>query len=72
MPRAEYLLIETLVVAGRQGFARRQPEGAMPVRLPLLTGQPAITVRGFMRREGIPVRHPGGRTPFLRRWRRRQ
>jgi len=35
----------------------------------LLTGQPAMTVRGFMRREGIPLRHPGGRTPFLRRWR---
>jgi hypothetical protein len=35
----------------------------------LLTGQPAVTVRGFMRRAGIPLRHPGGRTPFLRRWR---
>lgn len=35
----------------------------------LLTGQPAMTVRGFMLREGIPLRHPGGRTPFLRRWR---
>ncbi len=35
----------------------------------LLTGQPAMTVRGFMRREGIPLRHPGGRSPFLRRWR---
>jgi transposase len=35
----------------------------------LLTGQPAMTVRGFMRREGIPLRPPGGRTPFLRRWR---
>jgi hypothetical protein len=35
----------------------------------LLTGQPAITVRRFMQRAGIPVRHPGGRTPFLRRWR---
>ncbi len=35
----------------------------------LLTGQPAMTVRGFMRRAGIPPRHPGGRTPFLRRWR---
>jgi len=35
----------------------------------LLTGQPANTVRGFMRRADIPVRHPGGRTPFLRRWR---
>jgi hypothetical protein len=35
----------------------------------LLTGQPAQTVRGFMRRSGITVRHPGGRSPFLRRWR---
>ncbi len=34
----------------------------------LLTGQPAMTVRGFMRREGVPLRRPGGRTPFLRRW----
>ena len=35
----------------------------------LLTGQPAESIRGFMRRAGIPTRHPGGRTPFLRRWR---
>ncbi|MDQ2875916.1 MAG: hypothetical protein M3Y33_14455, partial [Actinomycetota bacterium] len=35
----------------------------------LLTGQPAETVRGFMRRAGIGIRHPGGRSPFLRRWR---
>jgi hypothetical protein len=35
----------------------------------LLTGQPGMTVRGFMRRAGIPLRHPGGQTPFLRRWR---
>lgn len=35
----------------------------------LLTGQPAHTVRGFMRRTAIPVRDPGGRSPFLRRWR---
>jgi hypothetical protein len=35
----------------------------------LLTGQPAHTVRAFMRRAGIAVRHPGGRSPFLRRWR---
>jgi hypothetical protein len=35
----------------------------------LLTGQPAMTVRGFMHRAGIPLRGPGGRTPFLRRWR---
>lgn len=35
----------------------------------LLTGQAAGTVRGFMRRAGIPLRTPGGRSPFLRRWR---
>ncbi len=35
----------------------------------LVTGQPAHTVRGFMRRAGIAVRDPGGRSPFLRRWR---
>ena len=42
--------------------------GAGLNHIELLTGQPAMTVRGFMRREGIPVRHPGGRTPFLRRF----
>jgi hypothetical protein len=35
----------------------------------LLTGQAAGTVWGFARRAGIPLRHPGGRCPFLRRWR---
>jgi len=35
----------------------------------LLTGQAADSVRGFMRRAGIPLRQPGGRSPFLRRWR---
>jgi len=35
----------------------------------VLTGQPAQTVAGFMRRAGIAIRHPGGRSPFLRRWR---
>jgi biotin operon repressor len=35
----------------------------------LVTGQPAVTVQGFMHRSGIPLRHPGGRTPFIRRWR---
>ncbi|HET6188624.1 MAG TPA: hypothetical protein VFE59_16740 [Trebonia sp.] len=35
----------------------------------LLTGQPAQTVLGFMRRNGIQLRHPGGRSPFMRRWR---
>jgi hypothetical protein len=34
----------------------------------LLTGQPAHTVRAFMRRAGLAVRDPGGRSPFLRRW----
>lgn len=34
----------------------------------LVTGQPAMTVRGFMRRAGLPVRRPSGRSPFLRRW----
>lgn len=43
--------------------------GAGLAHIELLTGQPAMTVRGFMRRDGIPLRHPGGRTPFLRRWR---
>jgi hypothetical protein len=43
--------------------------GAGLSHIELLTGQPAMTVRGFMRREGIPLRHAGGRTPFRRRWR---
>lgn len=43
--------------------------GAGLTHIELLTGQPADTVRGFMRRSGIPFRHPGGRSPFLRRWR---
>jgi hypothetical protein len=43
--------------------------GAALTHIELLTGQPAMTVRGFMRRAGIPLRQPGGRTPFLRRWR---
>jgi hypothetical protein len=43
--------------------------GAALSHIELLTGQPAMTVRGYMRRAGIPLRHPGGRTPFLRRWR---
>jgi hypothetical protein len=43
--------------------------GAGLNHIELLTGQPAESIRGFMRRAGIPLRHPGGRTPFLRRWR---
>ena len=43
--------------------------GAALNHIELLTGQPAMTVRGFMHREGIPLRPPAGRSPFLRRWR---
>jgi hypothetical protein len=43
--------------------------GAGLNHIELLTGQPAGSIRKFMQRAGIPVRHPGGRTPFLRRWR---
>jgi hypothetical protein len=43
--------------------------GAALTHIELLTGQPAESIRGFMRRADIPLRHPGGRTPFLRRWR---
>jgi hypothetical protein len=43
--------------------------GAGLHHIELLTGQPAMTVRGFMRRTGITPRHPGGRSPFLQRWR---
>jgi hypothetical protein len=35
----------------------------------LVTGQPVETVREFMRRTGLDLRRPGGRSPFLRRWR---
>ena len=45
--------------------------GAGLSHIELLTGQPAESVRGFMRRKGIPLRPPGGLTPFLRRWRTR-
>jgi hypothetical protein len=34
----------------------------------LLTGVPAETLRGQLTGQGIPLRHPGGRSPFLRRW----
>jgi DNA-binding XRE family transcriptional regulator len=43
--------------------------GAGLNHIELLTGQAADSIRGFMRRSGIPLRHPGGRTPFMRRWR---
>jgi DNA-binding CsgD family transcriptional regulator len=43
--------------------------GAGTNHIELLTGQPAESVRKFMHRAGIPLRMPGGRTPFIRRWR---
>jgi DNA-binding CsgD family transcriptional regulator len=38
----------------------------------LVTGQPAATVTGLLRASGVPLRPPGGRTPFMRRWRNGQ
>jgi predicted HTH domain antitoxin len=35
----------------------------------LITGQPAETVRGLLHAQGISLRQPGGRSPFMRRWR---
>ena len=35
----------------------------------LLTGQPGDTVRAMLHRHGVKLRRPGGRSPFLRRWR---
>ncbi len=35
----------------------------------LLSGQPAQTIRRLLHAQGIPLRPPGGRSPFMRRWR---
>jgi len=35
----------------------------------LLSGQPAETIRGLLHRHGVQLRPPGGRSPFMRRWR---
>jgi transposase InsO family protein len=35
----------------------------------LLTGQPADTVRKLLHATGVTLRPPGGRSPFMRRWR---
>jgi hypothetical protein len=35
----------------------------------LLTGQPAGSVSRLLKAQGAPMRRPGGRTPFMRRWR---
>ncbi|HEU5419011.1 MAG TPA: hypothetical protein VFV41_15070 [Streptosporangiaceae bacterium] len=39
-------------------------------QIELLTGAPAETVRQMLARHGVPLRGQGGRSPFLRRWRR--
>ncbi|HEY7431508.1 MAG TPA: hypothetical protein VH641_12350 [Streptosporangiaceae bacterium] len=40
-------------------------------QIELLTGQPSETVRKLLRAAGVALRPPGGRSPFLRRWRTR-
>ena len=35
----------------------------------LLTGRPAASVGALLHASGIPLRPPGGRSPFMRRWR---
>jgi hypothetical protein len=37
----------------------------------LLTGQPAESVRKLLHAAGVALRSPGGRSPFMRRWRAR-
>jgi predicted HTH domain antitoxin len=36
----------------------------------LVSGQPSETVRALLHAQGIVLRPPGGRSPFMRRWRR--
>jgi hypothetical protein len=43
--------------------------GAGIAHIELLSGQPAETIRGLLHRHGVQLRSPGGRTPFMRRWR---
>jgi hypothetical protein len=38
-------------------------------QIELLSGQPTSTLTKRLRAIGIPSRSPGGRSPFLRRWR---
>jgi hypothetical protein len=35
----------------------------------LISGQPAETIRALLRGQDITLRSPGGRSPFMRRWR---
>ena len=44
--------------------------GLALTHIELLTGWPAATVRHRLLLAGIDVRPPGGRSPFMRRWRR--
>lgn len=43
--------------------------GLSTVHIELLTGQPSSTVRRAMIDDGIPLRAPGGRSPFVHRLR---
>ncbi len=43
--------------------------GVSTRHLELLTGMPAMTVAQRLRKLGVVLRPPGGRSPFLRRWR---
>lgn len=45
--------------------------GVSIVHIELLTGQPSTAIRRVLRSAGTPMRAPGGRSPFLRRWRER-
>jgi hypothetical protein len=36
----------------------------------LISGQPAETIRSRLRGQGIKLRSPGGKSPFMRRWRK--
>jgi hypothetical protein len=45
--------------------------GVSVVHIEMLTGHPAATLNRVLRRLGIDMRTPGGRCPFLRRWRAR-
>ncbi len=42
--------------------------GVSSYHIELLTGRPSATVRRVLTECGIPLRPPGGRCPFLRRW----
>jgi hypothetical protein len=43
--------------------------GLSITHIELLSGQPAETTRGLLHRNGVQLRPPGGRSPFMRRWR---